>query len=518
LLSLDSNSLALYAIPPPKKSVEPTAAVTTTLSLPGHPTEIRTLAVSSDNEMLLSAGPGQAKVWNVRTGNVIRSWTCGFALCSAFLPGDKIVVLGTKEGELELFDLPSSESVDVVKAHGGTVWSLQVASDGTGMVSGSSDKSVKFWNVQVVAEQVLDSEVIHFPPLHLRIVTDTGQTTVSKLRLQHTHTLKLNEDVLSVVLTPDSNLLCVALLDCTIKVFFTKTLKHHLTLYGHTSPGTNLSISLDSKLLLSVSQDRTAKLWGLDFGDLHRSVRAHSSAVLAGMFERGTDERDWHNFWTVGRDGGVRYWDGNTWERILEVKKEGAEIWTVEGDSRGDWVVVAGRDKAIRIWERVDEQVFLEEEREKEIEANYDEDLVEGFERTRVDDEEGEGEVVQPGKATVETLNAGERIIEALELAREDREMVQQYARGKKHALVRNPIFVAYGGVSAERYVLSVLEKVKPTALQDALLVLPFEHVEILITFIAQWAQNVQLHILEREVPFFSSCIQFASLTSGMEH
>jgi len=32
---------------------------------------------------------------------------------------------------------------------------------------------------------------------------------------------------------------------------------------------------------------------------------------------------------------------------------------------------------------------------------------------------------------------------------------------------------------------------VKPAALQDALLVLPFEHVEILITFITQWAAMV---------------------------
>jgi U3 small nucleolar RNA-associated protein 12 len=70
--------------------------------------------------------------------------------------------------------------------------------------------------------------------------------------------------------------------------------------------------------------------------------------------------------------------------------------------------------------------------------------------------------------------------------------MVKEYAREKGAPLVRNLIFVAFGGVSAERYVLSVLEKVKPMALQDALLVQPFEHVEILITFITQWAQNVQ--------------------------
>jgi len=112
--------------------------------------------------MLLSAGPGTAKVWNVRTRNVIRSWDCGFALCSAFLPGDKIVVLGTKEGTLELFDLPSSSTVDTVKAHEGHLWSCQVSPDRKGLVTGSADKTVKFWSLDVVTENVPDSEV---PPL-----------------------------------------------------------------------------------------------------------------------------------------------------------------------------------------------------------------------------------------------------------------------------------------------------------------------------------------------------------------
>jgi len=109
--------------------------------------------------MLLSAGPGTAKAWNVRTRNVIRSWDCGFALCSAFLPGDKIVVLGTKEGTLEMFDLPSSTIVDNVKAHEGHLWSCQVSPDGKGLVTGSADKTVKFWSIDVVSENVPDSEV-----------------------------------------------------------------------------------------------------------------------------------------------------------------------------------------------------------------------------------------------------------------------------------------------------------------------------------------------------------------------
>lgn len=104
--------------------------------------------------MLLSAGQGGAKVWNVRTGSVIRSWDCGFALCSSFLPGDKIVVLGTKEGKLELYDLPSSSLINTIDAHEGHVWGVHISPDKKGLVTGSADKTVKFWNMDVVMEGV----------------------------------------------------------------------------------------------------------------------------------------------------------------------------------------------------------------------------------------------------------------------------------------------------------------------------------------------------------------------------
>ena len=52
----------------------------------------------------------------------------------------------------------------------------------------------------------------------------------------------------------------------------------------------------------------------------------------------------------------------------------------------------------------------------------------------------------------------------------------------------RSPIFVAYGNISAEAHVLSVVEKIKAAALQDALLVLPFEKVTAMFTFLRIWA------------------------------
>ena len=46
-----------------------------------------------------------------------------------------------------------------------------------------------------------------------------------RLSLSHVRTLKMSEDVLVVKYTPDQRLLAVALLDCTVKVFFSDTLK-----------------------------------------------------------------------------------------------------------------------------------------------------------------------------------------------------------------------------------------------------------------------------------------------------
>lgn len=111
--------------------------------------------------MLLSAGQGGAKVWNVRTGSVIRSWDCGFTLSITFLPGDKIVALGTKEGKLELYDLPSSSAIDMIDAHEATIWSIHVSPDRNGLVTGSADKSVKFWAIDIAMEDVPGAEAYH---------------------------------------------------------------------------------------------------------------------------------------------------------------------------------------------------------------------------------------------------------------------------------------------------------------------------------------------------------------------
>lgn len=72
----------------------------------------------------------------------------------------------------------------------------------------------------------------------------------------------------------------VAILDSTVKVFHDDSLKFFLSLYGHKLPVMSMDISDDGTLLATGSADKTVKLWGLDFGDCHRSLLAHDDSIM----------------------------------------------------------------------------------------------------------------------------------------------------------------------------------------------------------------------------------------------
>lgn len=109
-------------------------------------------------------------------------------------------------------------------------------------------------------------------------------------------------------------------------------------------------------------------------------------------------------------------------------------------------------------------------------------------------------EIATVAKQTTETLMAGERVMEALDLADTERESFRDYEEAisrmsendamRLQPPPRNPILAAYD-LEPEAYVLRVVEKIQSTALQDALLVLPFGKVVSLMVYLNIWAQKV---------------------------
>ncbi|KAG0291825.1 hypothetical protein BGZ98_002857 [Dissophora globulifera] len=480
--SLNNNTAEVWTVPHPAAAKneevadEPNKAFT--LEIAGHRSDIRTVALSSDDELLCSASNNSLKIWNVKTTSCIRTMDCGYALCCAFLPGNRHVIVGTKAGHLELFDLGSSSMIESIEAHEGAIWSLQIRPDRRGLVTGSADKDVKFWDFDMVEDQ-------------------TGK---KRLSLVHMRTLKMSDDVLCVRYSPDQKMVAVSLLDATVKVFYHDTLKFFLSLYGHKLPVLSMDISSDSNLLVTCSADKNVKLWGLDFGDCHKSMFAHQESVMAVQFVWNT-----HYFFTASKDRTVKYWDGDKFENILKLEGHHGEVWALAVGTYGNIVVSASHDRSLRIWQKTEDQVFLEEEREQELDDLYEATLTASFEKTGMVDN-GEGNIGAPslangdelasaGKQTLDTLKAGERIMEALELADQEIDAWKAYnagvARGERGLSKpqRSPLLISMRQ-TPEQHVWYQLEKIRPAELDEALLVLPFAAVTSLLNWLDVFVQR----------------------------
>lgn len=507
VVSTSNNTVDYYSIPYNKKEPKlPSPPKIYSIDIKGHRTDVRAIDISDDNKLLATASNGSLKIWNIKTKSCIRTFECGYALACKFLPGGALVVIGTKTGDLNLFDLASSTLLSSIEAaHSGAIWSLDLTADGKRLVTGSADKSVRFWDFQVEQE----------------LVPGTTDKFVPKLKMFHDTTLELNDDVLAVKISPDNRLLAISLLDNTVKVFFLDSMKFFLSLYGHKLPVLSIDISFDSKLLITSSADKNIKVWGLDFGDCHKSLFAHSDSIMKVAFLPES-----HNFFSCGKDGLVKYWDGDKFECIQKLAAHQKEVWTIAISHDGTFVVSASHDQSIRVWVETDDQVFLEEEREKEMDEQYEKTLLNSLEDGAGDamfDGDGNGgaeigdEATDVHKQTTESLKASERLMEAMDMGMAEINNHLEYEQALKEWQKKksgphpgrpqpNSILIAINKTPLE-YIMDVLARIKPSQLEDALLVLPFSYVLEFLHFIELVIEDKSL--VRRHLPLLCKNLFF---------
>jgi U3 small nucleolar RNA-associated protein 12 len=448
----------------------------------GHPTGIRAIELSHDDALACTVSKNSTKIWNVARRSCILSLSPSinnvacYGLCVVFLPENSHAILGTREGHLLILDVASGEVVFTEEnAHDGAIWSIDVRrpsmqQPSTSIVTGSGDKKVKFWEIETQEDSDL--------PM-----------------LTHARTLEMSDDVVAVRYShstdPTKRMVFVSALDSTIKVFFEDTLKFFLSLYGHKLPALTVDASDDDAILASSGADKTIKIWGLDFGDTHRTLHGHQDSITDLRFVKRT-----HNFFTTSKDNTVRYWDGDRFEQILILNGHFAEVSSLAISRTGAFVVTGGMDRQIRVWERTKDMVFLEEERERELEKVFDRIDGQGEEGTgRIlqkniqegeDGGEAQGEDEPQSEAAVKksvlSVSAGDRILEALERADQEIKDTATFRKanpGKEKT--PNPLLL---GMEPPSYMLWVLKSIRHAELEQSLLVLPFTHVERLFYYL----------------------------------
>ena len=291
-------------------------------------------------------------------------------------------------------------------------------------------------------------------------------------------------------------------------------------------------------MCITGSADKNVKIWGLDFGDCHKSMFLHNDSIMSLRFVPKT-----HMFFSSSKDGTIKMVDADVFEEILTLRGHHGDVWGLAISHIGDYLVSVSGDRSLRVWQRTSEQVFLEEEKDRELNRKIEEDLNRASTGTHgigaLTDEEsakkanaGLGIVTldsaAAGQRTVGTVKAGERLLDALEIIVQEENIYKKYLRllveaesklsddelkkrkdlqkkGEKlPLLVEQPkANILLLGRTTLQHLLYTLRSIRPSELEEALLVLPFDAVKHLIGFLSEMIQNEMQVELVGRVLFF---------------
>lgn len=446
-----NNSIRVFAMNLKEKKSEPEVLRT----IQGHSSEVRTVCFSSDSLAVASADGNSLKLWNRDSMRCVQTISdTGYALCCCFAPGDRHVIVGRMDGVLLIADVVSGEILEEIPAHQKELWSMALLANGSGIVTAGGDATVKFWSFELIDLVQKENED--------DVKLELNSTNRKVLSLLHKNTLKLEETVQCVGLSKNGKFLAVGLLDSTVKLFFMDTLKFYLALYGHKLSVLSLDISDDSSLIVTGSADRNVKIWGMDFGDCHKSLFAHDDSVMCVKFVPKT-----HMFWSCGKDGKVKQWDADSFVQIQSVSPHLGHAYYLDVSKTGHYVVSSGSDKCIRLYERSDEPIVLEDMQEMEREEIEQQKLATGNEEHVM-----AGMVAPlnlPSRKTVAAEQAVELLMDALEI-------LQNFNEADKGQPI--PLLMRAHNVSTPvDLIIAILSRIKSSDLEEALLLLPFTSV-----------------------------------------
>ncbi len=312
---------------------------------------------------------------------------------SVFVTSDgSRIVSGSDDGTIRVWNMNKlDESSVVLTGHTDTVRSVCGTPDGSKMVSGSWD-AICVWNMKNLNE----------PPIALRgfyvkslCVTPDGSRLVAGcidgiIRIWNMNNLieqpvvlrGHTDPVVSVCVMPDANRIVSGGPDETIRVWNMNDLSEQpVVLRGHTSWINSVCVTPDGGRIISCSNDGTIRVWNMD-------NLTESPVVLRGYtnsMQSVCVTPNGGRMFSGGLDGTIRVWDmNNLTEPPIMLTGHTGWVFSVCVTPDGSKIVSGGEDGAVRVW-LIDLQMMKKEQAQRIwplLQSNVQDDAIDTVWRT----------------------------------------------------------------------------------------------------------------------------------------
>ncbi|XP_077250951.1 uncharacterized protein LOC143890236 [Tasmannia lanceolata] len=226
---------------------------------------------------LVLAGSDDSTVWmwNADKSTYLNTFSGhgSTVTCGDFTPDGKSICTGSDDASLRIWNPKTGETIHVVKGHfyhteGLTC--LTITSDSTLAITGSTDGSVHVVNIitgKVVSSLIAHSKSVECVGLSLSFPWAATGSMDQKLiiwDLQHSSprcTCDHEEGVSCLTWLGTSNFVAAGCIDGKVRVWDSLSGNCVKTFNGHSDTIQSLAVSADGEFLVSVSDDRTARVF-----------------------------------------------------------------------------------------------------------------------------------------------------------------------------------------------------------------------------------------------------------------
>ncbi|CAO3661060.1 unnamed protein product [Rhizopus stolonifer] len=208
------------------------------------------------------------------------------------------------------------------------------------MITGSQDRTIKYWNLR---DLDLDSP-----------------SEDSRLRSLYTHQAH-EKDINTICVAPNDRFFATGSQDKTAKLWNVDTGELVGTMKGHKRGVWCARFSPIDQVLATSSGDKTVKIWNLKDFTCLKTFEGHTNSVLRVDFLTAGMQ-----LVSAASDGLVKVWTIKTNECASTLDNHSEKVWAVTVRKDENMIVSAGADSVVNFWEDVTLQEQEQELKEKE--------------------------------------------------------------------------------------------------------------------------------------------------------
>jgi WD40 repeat protein len=274
----------------------------------------------------------------------------------AFSPDGSQVVTGSDDQSVRIWQVSSGKCIQTLQGHSDCVSSVAFSPDASQLVSGSGDESVRIWQVSTgKCIQTLQGHSgyvtsVAFGPDGEHIYSGSFDTSVRIWQVSSGKCIQTLQShtggVYSVALSPDGSQIARGSEDKSVRIWQVSTGKCIHTLQGHSNEVFSVAFSPDGSQVVSGSSDKSVRIWQVSSGNCIQTVQGHSHGVFSVVYSS-----DGSQVVTGSADKSVRIWQVSSGKCIQTLQGHSRRVLSVAFSPDGSQVVSGSSDTSVRIWQ-----------------------------------------------------------------------------------------------------------------------------------------------------------------------